>query len=95
MTEQADFDRVFREGAIEGLIGRAEAQVAEIVETIGEIREVLGAHGIDLGHWQSYRLALILSRVDEAAGALIVDQARRAEAREQAELPGQLPAFPE
>jgi hypothetical protein len=83
---------------------RIGQRVDALTSAVDELRGLLEAGGIVLPHWQSYRLAVTLMRVDEAAAALVMWNAR-AEERElagvlvvafpEADVEGQLPAFPE
>lgn len=65
------------------------SDVEALVTRIVELREELEASEELMPPMLSYRLAVILSRVDHAAAEIVLQQARRAEVE------GQLPAFPE
>lgn len=75
------------------VIRRVDA-IAEHVDHLVEELVQLKAKLVDveLVPWLSYRLAVVLSRVDHAAAEIVIQQSRRLEAEA---LPGQLPAFPE
>lgn len=90
--------------SIQAHLERVERRVQDLVTELDELRGLLESGAVVLAHWQSYRLAVTLMRVDEAAASLVVDQARRAEdaqelerqaQAEESQLPGQLPAFPD
>src|SRR5262245_7047656 len=68
---------------IDAIAGKVEALVEEIVS----LREELEVSGTVLPHWQSYRLATVLARVDHAAAEIVIQQSARIEAE------GQLQAF--
>lgn len=63
--------------------------VEELVDAIVGLRSELEASGAIMPPMFSYRLAVVLSRVDHAAAEIVLQQARRLEVE------GQLPAFPE
>lgn len=76
----------------EGLRLRVDAIAAEVDSLVGsivELRGVLEASGEVMPPMLSYRLAVILARVDHAAAEVVIQQARRVEAE------GQLAAFEE
>lgn len=80
----AEVAELFRR-RVDAIAGLVEGLVVEIVG----IREELDASGVILPPMLSYRLAVVLSRVDHAAAEIVLQQARRVEAE------GQLPAFDE
>lgn len=63
--------------------------VDRLVNAIVELRTKLEDSGAVMPDMLSYRLAVVLSRVDHAAAEIVLQQARRLEVE------GQLPAFPE
>lgn len=70
-------------------ISAIETRVDGLLESVDGLRELLEASGIVLPHYQAYRLAVSLSRVDHAAAQIVMHQAKVAEAD------GQLVAFVE
>lgn len=71
---------------VDAIAGHVDHLVEELVQLKAALVDT------DLLPWLSYRLAVILSRVDHAAAEIVIQQARRLEAES---VPGQLPAFPE
>jgi hypothetical protein len=85
------------ETSVQGYLDRVERRVRDLTDELGSLRDLLASGALELTHWQSYRLAVTLMRVDEASAALVMDQAARDERAEASgdPLAGQLPAFPD
>ena len=55
---------------LEAHLERIRRRVDELTGAVDELRGLLEAGGVALPHWQAYRLAVTLMRVDEAAALM-------------------------